>query len=69
MCCDMVCTLCHVAGIPGLSLQLFLVLELLSTLMLFLSLFLAAGLVSLNFERQGMREIQNCLVKGSERTG
>lgn len=35
----------------------------------FLSLFLAAGLASLNFERRGMREIQNCSVKGSERTG
>lgn len=65
----MVCTLCHVARIPVLSLQLFLMLKLLSTLMLFLSLFLAAGLGSLNFERRGMRETQNCLGKGSERTG
>lgn len=58
-----------VARIPARSLQLFLKLKLLSTLMLFLSVFLAAGRASVDFERWGMREIPNCLVKGSERTG
>lgn len=52
------CTMCYVARIISLPPQLSLLLKLLSTYMLFLSLFLAAGRASLSSERQAVRDTE-----------